>query len=195
MTTQSAAVMPNVLAYTAATNTAIPSEGFLLLNFSYHPIFANSAATEILSYPQKPCVQKDLAVFLNSKVRSTLLSGQSSRASGVVSRFKSGRRVYQCRAYRVNSLASGEFQASVAVILERSSNGTSSLSQVSERFHLTPREQEVVQYLVEGLTTKEIAVRLQISPNTVKAFLHSVMIKMGVSTRSGVVGKALTPRL
>jgi len=66
---------------------------------------------------------------------------------------------------------------------------------VSERFHLTPREQEVVQYLVEGLTTKEIAVRLEISPNTVKAFLHSVMIKMGVSTRSGVVGKALTPRL
>ena len=53
------------------------------------------------------------------------------------------------------------------------------LSHVSERFHLTPREQEVVQYLVEGLTSKEIAVRLEISPNTVKAFLHSVMITSG----------------
>jgi len=195
MMVQGAAVMQPIVANAAATNTAIPSEGFLLLNFSYHPIFANGAATEILSYPQKPCVQKDLAVFLTSKVRSTLLSGQSSRASGVVSRFKSGRRVYQCRAYRVNAVASGEFQVSVAVILERYSNGASSLSHVSERFRLTPREQEVVQCLVEGLTTKEIAVRLEISPNTVKAFLHSVMIKMGVSTRSGVVGKALTPRL
>jgi len=194
MTIQGAAVMRKIVVNAAATNTSVHSDGFLLLNFNYHPIFANSAATEILSYPQKPCVQKDLALFLASKVRSTLLLGQSSPASGVVSRFSSGRRVYQCRAYRVNPVAGGEFQASVAVILERCPNRTSSLTQVSERFHLTSREQEVVQYLVEGLTTKEIAVRLEISPNTVKAFLHSVMIKMGVSTRSGVVGKALTAR-
>jgi DNA-binding NarL/FixJ family response regulator len=192
MTTQSVAVMRKMLVDVAVpADRVMPSEGFLLLNSSYHPIFVNHLATEILSYPQKPCVQKDLSVFLASKIRSTLLSGQVFRAPKVVSRFRSGRRVYQCRAYRVNEVANGEFQATVAVILERTSNGTNSLSQVSERFHLTPREQEVVQYLVEGLTTKEIALRLEISPNTVKAFLHSVMLKMGVSTRSGVVGKAL----
>jgi DNA-binding CsgD family transcriptional regulator len=28
-----------------------------------------------------------------------------------------------------------------------------------------------------------------ISPNTVKAFLRLVMVKMGVSTRSGIVGR------
>jgi DNA-binding CsgD family transcriptional regulator len=66
------------------------------------------------------------------------------------------------------------------------------LQAASERFHLTDREEEVLQFLLEGLTSKEIADRMAISPNTVKAFLRLIMIKMGVSTRSGIVGKAMT---
>jgi DNA-binding CsgD family transcriptional regulator len=46
-----------------------------------------------------------------------------------------------------------------------------------------------VEYLIQGLTSKEIAVRMNISPNTVKAFLRLVMVKMKVSTRSGIAGK------
>ena len=30
---------------------------------------------------------------------------------------------------------------------------------------------------------------MNISPNTVKAFVHLVMVKMSVSTRSGIIGK------
>ena len=47
-------------------------------------------------------------------------------------------------------------------------------------------------YLLEGLTSKQIAERMSISTNTVKAFLRLIMIKMDVSTRSGIVGKAVT---
>jgi len=32
---------------------------------------------------------------------------------------------------------------------------------------------------------------MSISPNTVKAFLRLIMVKMGVTSRSGVVGKIL----
>ena len=42
-----------------------------------------------------------------------------------------------------------------------------------------------------GLSSKEIASRMSISPNTVKAFLRVIMVKMGVTSRSGVVGKIL----
>ena len=63
------------------------------------------------------------------------------------------------------------------------------IAEVSERFGLTSREQETVQFLLEGLTSKEIAQRMKISPNTVKAFIRLVMVKMGVSTRSGIIGK------
>jgi DNA-binding CsgD family transcriptional regulator len=47
---------------------------------------------------------------------------------------------------------------------------------------------------MEGLTSKEIAERMKISPSTVKAFLRLVMVKMSVSTRSGIVGKVLGSR-
>jgi DNA-binding CsgD family transcriptional regulator len=67
------------------------------------------------------------------------------------------------------------------------------LTEIAERFGLTARERETVQYLLEGLTSKEIAQRMKISPNTVKAFLRLVMVKMGVSTRSGIIGRIVGP--
>ena len=67
------------------------------------------------------------------------------------------------------------------------------MSQVAARFRLTPREQETLELLAIGLTNKEIADRMKISANTVKSFLKLLMIKMGVSTRSGIVGRSLQP--
>jgi len=43
--------------------------------------------------------------------------------------------------------------------------------------------------LMDGLTSKEIAVRMNVTPNTVKTFVRLIMSKMAVSTRSGIVGK------
>ena len=90
-------------------------------------------------------------------------------------------------------MANGHSQVCLAVLFGRASAARSaSLAQLSERFHLTTREQEVAEFLLEGLTSKEIGMRMQISPNTVKAFLRLIMVKMGVSTRSAIVGKAFT---
>jgi DNA-binding CsgD family transcriptional regulator len=69
------------------------------------------------------------------------------------------------------------------------------LAQIGQDFELTRREKETVELLIQGLTSKEIATRMQISPNTVKAFLRIVMVKMGVSTRSGILGKVIGPRM
>ena len=44
-------------------------------------------------------------------------------------------------------------------------------------------------HLMQGLTSKEIAQRMGISPYTVKTYVKLVMIKLGVTTRSGIVGK------
>ncbi len=44
-------------------------------------------------------------------------------------------------------------------------------------------------FALQPNVSKEIAERLKISPNTVKAFVRLVMVKMGVTTRSAVVGK------
>ena len=44
---------------------------------------------------------------------------------------------------------------------------------------------------MQGLTSKEIAKRMRISPHTVKTFLGLVLIKMGVATRSGIIAKII----
>src|SRR5579885_1251872 len=75
------------------------------------------------------------------------------------------------------------------VLLERLSHGPEGLTGLIGHFGLTPRELQTVSLLIEGLTSKQIAARMNISPNTVKAFLRIVMFKMDVATRSGIVGK------
>jgi len=177
------------------SSKAASAEGFLLLNTALNPIFVNRAAAEILSYPHKLESHKNLDDFLANRVRADLIQDKSARPPKLVAEFQSGRRVYQCRSYRVSPLAQGDPSGSLAIILERGSNGSFSIAQVAERFHLTSRETEVLQYLLNGLTTKQIASGMEISPNTVKAFLRMIMVKMGVSTRSGIVGKAFSGKL
>lgn len=168
------------------------SEGFLLLDASLHPIFVNRIAAEILSYPQRPDSLKNLNEFLANKIHSTLFVDPTGRTSALVSEFLSGKRRYYCRAYSLDNPTNGIRQASLAIVLERFTAVTPSISQISSKFHLTTREQEVLKHLLVGRTTKEIASGMEISPHTVKAFLRMIMVKMGVSTRSAVVGKALT---
>jgi DNA-binding NarL/FixJ family response regulator len=55
---------------------------------------------------------------------------------------------------------------------------------------LTPREQEVLQLLVEGLTNKAIARRLSISESTVKFHLNAILSKLGAQSRTDAVVRA-----
>ena len=50
--------------------------------------------------------------------------------------------------------------------------------------HLSPREMEVLQLLVEGLSNKEIAHLLSISPRTVNFHLGNIYSKLGVGSRT-----------
>ena len=48
---------------------------------------------------------------------------------------------------------------------------------------LTPREREVLELVAEGLTNKEIAVRLTISVNTVRSHLRFILDKLHINNR------------
>jgi two-component system, NarL family, response regulator YdfI len=56
---------------------------------------------------------------------------------------------------------------------------------------LTPREQEVLELLVEGESNKAIALHLNISEHTVKFHVASIFGKLGVNTRTEAVMQAL----
>jgi len=57
--------------------------------------------------------------------------------------------------------------------------------------HLTPREQQVLRSVLEGMTNKEIAYQIGVSLSSVKATLQHLFEKAGVRTRSQLVRIAL----
>lgn len=170
------------------------AQGFLLLDSRLRPIAYNSEALQILTFPAKPDGVRQLPQYLSEKVRASLVNGGSPDRPAFAPELKSGRRTYGCRALRLHVDGNGLAKTSplsFGVLLERQSSGEAALVYLARQFDLTTRECETVALLLEGLTSKEIATRMNISPNTVKAFLRLVMLKMDVSTRSGIVGKAV----
>ncbi|HBC41500.1 MAG: LuxR C-terminal-related transcriptional regulator [Pseudanabaena sp.] len=57
--------------------------------------------------------------------------------------------------------------------------------------HLTDREQEVLNWLIKGASNEEISRYLHVSIATVKAHLTSVFEKLGVTSRTQAIVKAL----
>ncbi|ANY22177.1 response regulator transcription factor [Gordonia terrae] len=55
---------------------------------------------------------------------------------------------------------------------------------------LTPREYDVLRQVASGHTNVEIARLLEISPNTVKTYLHNVMHKLNARNRAQVITNA-----
>jgi len=61
--------------------------------------------------------------------------------------------------------------------------------------NLSPREREVLLLLVEGLSNKQIAERLNISPITVKSHMRHIMDKLDASDRTEAAVKAVRQNL
>ena len=60
---------------------------------------------------------------------------------------------------------------------------------------LTARERQVLTGIAEGLTNKEIAARLQLSPRTVESYRESLIRKLGIPSVAGLTKFALDAKL
>jgi DNA-binding CsgD family transcriptional regulator len=165
------------------------ANGFLLLDTGLNVIAANSPAIQILCFPSYVERIKEPKVFVADRIRTGLVDHRHQHGAVFVKEFRSGKRRYICKSFRVECDGRYPVQPAFAVLLERDAAASTVLAEISLQFDLTQRERETVEYLLQGLTSKEIAIRMNISPNTVKAFLRLVMVKMKVSTRSGIAGK------
>ncbi len=167
---------------------SIAVSGFLLVDSLLQPIYANDEAIRILAYPQSPRKVRPLGTFLARRLRS-ILREQERDVETRPAELTSGRRRYLCRSFSVKPRGKNSMQPALALLLERNRPRAVDLHEFAERFRLTRREREAVELLMRGFTSKEIAARMNISVNTVKAFLRLVMLKTSVSTRSGIIGK------
>lgn len=177
--------------------TVAARPGLIVVDDSFSVIASNPEALQILTFPDRPENSHHLDTWFVNRIRSMLIERQSPLR--LVSEFRSSKRTYLCRTFPLGLAGShklgnqkngsGPPSGLLIVMLERKNNQAASIAEIAERFGLTARERETVHLLLEGLTSKEIAQRMAISPNTVKAFIRLVMVKMAVSTRSGIIGK------
>jgi len=65
------------------------------------------------------------------------------------------------------------------------------LDDLADSFVLTPREQEVLALMIEGLSNPDIAERLVVSRSTAKAHVSTILSKMSVSNRAEAIALAL----
>ena len=172
----------------------------LLAGCPLRSVYANPEAVRILSYPEKRSGDLPLDYLLAGRIRQILNLQWTPQSRYSAAELVSGRRHYLCRLVSLQPQVqegqlqpSGSIEPAVAMILERGNSAFDSLN--AEQFRLTARERQTLHFLVLGLTNKDIAQRMNISPHTVKAFLRAIMIKTGSSTRSGIVGKCAMPRL
>jgi len=159
--------------------------GLMLIDASLNPVYVNSTAQQVISYAlgKDRLSQTELREAIHAKIVE-IQDGHVRVETTLIS----GRRKYACRMLRLERGQAASKRAYCAVVFERISRRCESLRRMVEQYGLTPREREIASLLAEGLTSKEIAQRLNISSHKVKGYLNFLMRKLGVSTRSGIVG-------
>lgn len=172
----------------------VAGPGLILIDKALNVVAANREAIQILTFPERNDKVVDLKTWLTRRVHSSLLSDGGSSFSGFFREFRSAKRLYQCRCFSLNASfgnSNADSRPALLFMLERKPDTRTAVAALSRRFSLTVREAQTVGLLVDGLTSKEIAARMKISPNTVKGFIRLIMVKMNVFTRSGIIGKIL----
>ena len=165
-------------------------DGVILMDRFLQPIGMDDGAQEILNDigdGLKTTFQGRLPKSLLDACRTMGLQGNDGLRVHVAGRSHG----YMCRIHRIAPSAPFPHETLVMIHITREFSTRRAILTLSQRYRLSPREEEILLSLTEGLASKEIAQKLRISPNTVKTYLRLIMMKMGVTTRSAIMGKLL----
>jgi PAS domain S-box-containing protein len=79
----------------------------------------------------------------------------------------------------------------MSVFVNGSAGAPPAAEPVRRGAHLTPREREILQMIADGLTDREIARRLVLSPATARTHARNLIGKLGAHTRAQAVAIAI----
>lgn len=86
--------------------------------------------------------------------------------------------------------STGIFEDPAAAATAEDDTMVFALPEVHTRPHLSPRQQQVVEHIAQGLTNGQIGEELGITERTVKAYAQELYDKLGVRNRAGAVAEA-----
>jgi DNA-binding NarL/FixJ family response regulator len=131
-------------------------------------------------------------VLLDSQDRDLVIEAFRAGARGVFSREDSVESFCKC-IYRVHQGQIWANTQQVEFVLETlAASPTLRMAGGKGLKVLSKRENEVVRYLAQGLTNREIAQRMDLSQHTIKNYLFRVFDKLGVSSRVELLFMALS---
>src|ERR1022692_1192404 len=169
----------------------VPEDGIIQTDDSLRLIASDSRAAAILNDVSEHDGADGLRLGITREISDALLSRTPEDWPGIRVRFFGRRHNYHCTMHQLEPRNGVLKQKVITFHLQREASPNGAILQIVSRCGLTPREEAVLGGISTGLTTKEVAQRLNISPNTVKTYLHSIMLKLGVTTRAAIVGKLL----
>lgn len=155
---------------------------------------ADAAVWDLGWEPSGPAADHNahlLSEMIDTGLPIVLLVSNADEASRV---WAAGARVLLLREHSIEQLAAAVIAAQEGLtvldsaLTDALAHPTSSPASAAEP--LTPREREVLQYLVEGYSNKAIAHQLSISEHTVKFHVNSLMSKLNAQSRTEVVVRA-----
>jgi DNA-binding NarL/FixJ family response regulator len=161
------------LARTSAPNVLVLDKGF-----GVHPIL------DALADIRANNTSSALVVWGTSVSQSEALRFLQSGARGILRKTSDLSTLVSC----IHRVAAGGTWMEEYVVSENARNGHNS------RSALTPREQQVLALVEQGMRNKEIAAMLDIRPGTVKIHLKHIFEKTGVHGRYGLALATLTHR-
>lgn len=125
------------------------------------------------------------------RIADRLRRMKPSRLESAQIEFRAGGRRYRARVFVIKP--GSDFLKDRCLLFEMAEEASArdALVEAALRFNLSDRELEALSGIAVGLTSKEIAVRMSISPSTVDQFLRMVMIKTGARNRAGILAKLL----
>ena len=177
-----------------ASQTNLVGVGLLLLDDSHKAIYANDEAVRVLTYPNRPGKTRALDRLFAERILPVLPGDAPSVESPTFKGFVSGKRHYFCHVFSVNAYSTSNAPVT-AVLLERRARESVAIKDLAKQFNLSSHEQNAVRYLMLGLSNKEIARRMRLTPSKLKIYLKLVMTKLDIPTRSGIVGRLICGRI
>jgi two-component system, NarL family, nitrate/nitrite response regulator NarL len=152
----------------------------------------NQCGLKILQYLREKNPEVRVILLLNSADPEAILEAFRSGAKGVFHIQEPSDVLCRCirRVYEGEAWVSRE---QMTLLLEALA-ATPKIKAVDRKGMnlLSKRESEVVRYLAEGLTNREIAKRIGLSQHTVKNYLFRIFDKLGVSNRMELLSMTLS---